>query len=183
MRGGKHVTRCPHSNDLRQVRPASNVAPPVAPRLPCLIVPSPVRQASHSGAMRPTATLAQASGSLEAKPTAELTPISGIQLAQLAPDRHSRLNIVPFAVMATAYCTALKQRALRATPRLFLGENPMSTVLCLSIRLLSSLRHAHESLASRASLPQNIDSCKQARSSCGELLRLKDDAGRRLSVA
>jgi hypothetical protein len=54
------------------------VAAAIAPHLPCLIVPPPVWQAAHSGAMRPAAALAQAAGSLEANAPAELTPMSRI---------------------------------------------------------------------------------------------------------
>jgi hypothetical protein len=90
VRSGKHDMRCPHPDDLLQVRPTSDAPASVAPRLPCLIVPSPVWQAVHSDAMRPAAALAQASGSLEANPPAELTPMSRIQAAQLSSDRHSR---------------------------------------------------------------------------------------------
>jgi hypothetical protein len=55
---GKHDMRRPHANDLLQVGPTSAASASVTPRLLCLIVPSPVRQAAHSGAVRSAATLA-----------------------------------------------------------------------------------------------------------------------------
>jgi hypothetical protein len=78
MRGGKHDMRCPHLGYLLQVGPTSNAPAAVAPRLPYLIVPPPIRQAAHSGTMRPAAALAQATGALEANAPAELTPMSRI---------------------------------------------------------------------------------------------------------
>jgi hypothetical protein len=90
VRGGKHDMRCPDPSDLLQIRPTSGAPPSVAPRISCLIVPSPVRNAAHGGAMRPAATLAYASGPFEAHTPAELTPMSGIQAAKLWPDRHGR---------------------------------------------------------------------------------------------
>jgi hypothetical protein len=93
VRSGKHDMRCPDPSDLFQIRPTSNAPASVAPRLPCLIVPSPVRQAAHSSAMRPAATLAYASGSLEANTPTELTPMSGIQAAKLSPDRHGHPDL------------------------------------------------------------------------------------------
>ena len=84
VRGGKHDMCCPHPNDLLQIRPTSDASPPVAPRLPHLIVPSPIRQAAHSGAMWPAAALAHAAGALETNPPAELAPMSRIQVAELA---------------------------------------------------------------------------------------------------
>jgi hypothetical protein len=93
VRGGKHDMRCPHLSDLFQIRPASDAPASVAPRLPCLIVPSPVRNAAHSGAMRPAAALAYAASPLEANPPAELTPMSRIQVAKLSPDRHGHPSV------------------------------------------------------------------------------------------
>ena len=78
MRGGKHDPCRSQAHHLFQVGPTSNAPPPVTPCLPCLIVPSPVRQAAHSGAMRPAAPLAHAAGTLEANMSAELTPMSRI---------------------------------------------------------------------------------------------------------
>src|SRR5512132_1898052 len=74
VRSGKHDMSCSHPNGLLQIRPTSDAPPPVAPRLPCLIVPSPVRQTAHSGAMRPAAALAYTGCSLKANAPAELTP-------------------------------------------------------------------------------------------------------------
>ena len=76
VRSGEHDMRCPHVRDLLQVRPTSNAPATIAPRLPCLIVPSPVWQAAYSGAMRSAAALAYAAGSLEANAPAELIPMS-----------------------------------------------------------------------------------------------------------
>src|SRR5512132_3087747 len=75
VRSGKHDPGRSQAHHLFQVGPTSNAPTSVAPCLPCLIVPSPVRQASHSGAMR-AAPLAHAAGALEAHPPAELTPMS-----------------------------------------------------------------------------------------------------------
>jgi hypothetical protein len=88
VRSGKHDMSCSQPHHLFQVGPTSAAPALVAPCAPCLIVPSPVRQAAHSGAMRPAAALAYAGCSLEANAPAELTPMSRIQAAQLSPDRH-----------------------------------------------------------------------------------------------
>src|SRR5512132_1576265 len=93
VRSGKHDMSCSHPNGLLQIRPTSDAPPPVAPRLPCLIVPSPVRQTAHSGAIRPAAALAYTGCSLKANAPAELTPMSRIQAAQLSPDRHGRPDL------------------------------------------------------------------------------------------
>jgi hypothetical protein len=93
MRGGKHNMRCPHLSDLLQVRPTSDASAPVAPRLPCLIVPSPVRQAAYSGPMRPAATLTHAACALEANAPAELAPMSRIQIAEVSTDRHASRDV------------------------------------------------------------------------------------------
>jgi hypothetical protein len=93
VRSGKHNMRCPHLSDLLQVRPTSDASAPVAPRLPCLIVPSPVRQAAYSGPMRPTATLAHAAGPLETHAPAELAPMSRIQFAEFSTDRHASRDV------------------------------------------------------------------------------------------
>src|SRR5512132_4397953 len=78
VRSGKHDQGRSQANHLFQVGPPSNAPTSIAPCLPCLIVLSPVRQAAHSGAMRPAAPLAHAAGTLEAHPPAELTPMSRI---------------------------------------------------------------------------------------------------------
>jgi hypothetical protein len=90
MRSGKYDSRCPDPSDLLQIRPTSNAPASVAPRVSCLIVPSPVRNAAYSSAMRPAATLAYASGPFESHTPTELTPMSGIQAAKLSPNRHGR---------------------------------------------------------------------------------------------
>ena len=78
VRSGKHDTCRSQPHHLFQVGPTSDAPASVAPCSPCLIVPSPVRQAAHSGAMRPAAPLAHAAGTLEAHAPAELTPMSRI---------------------------------------------------------------------------------------------------------
>jgi hypothetical protein len=90
MRGGQHDARCPLPHHLLQVGPAGGATTPVAPRLPRRIVPSPIRQAAHSGAVRPAAALAHAVGTLEADASTEFAPMRRIEVAKLPSDRHDR---------------------------------------------------------------------------------------------
>jgi hypothetical protein len=118
VRSGKHDMRCSHPNGLLQIRPTSDAPPPVAPRLPCLIVPSPIRQTAHSGAMRPAAALAHAASTREANTPAELTPMSRIQAAQLSPDRHDRLDVAHWGskLLTDIVSERLKLGLARAAP-------------------------------------------------------------------
>jgi hypothetical protein len=93
VRSGKHDPSRSQAHHLFQVGPTSNAPTSIAPYLPCLIVPSPVRQAAHSGAMRSAAPLAHAAGTLEAHPPAELTPMSRIQIAEFSTDRHASRDV------------------------------------------------------------------------------------------
>jgi hypothetical protein len=104
VRSGKHNMRCPHLSDLLQVRPTSDASAPVAPRLPYLIVPSPVRQAAYSGPMRPAATLAHTAGPLETHAPAELAPMSWIQFAEFSTDRHASRDIEQWDSKCYRYC-------------------------------------------------------------------------------
>ena len=76
--GRKDDTRCPYSNDLFQVRPASTAPPPVTPGLPFWIVPASIRKGAHSDPMRPAAVLTYPAGALKAHPPAQLFPVSRI---------------------------------------------------------------------------------------------------------
>ena len=92
MRGGEHDARRPQPRHLLQVGPAGNTATSVAPRLPVRIVPPPVSQAAHGGAVRPAAALADAAGALETDAPAEVAPMGGVEVAELSPDRHGVLK-------------------------------------------------------------------------------------------
>lgn len=86
---GKHDPGCSQPHHLFQVGPTSSASASVAPVLLCLIIPPPIRQAAHHGAMRSTTALADAGCSLEANAPAELTPMGRIEIAEFSTDRHA----------------------------------------------------------------------------------------------
>jgi hypothetical protein len=89
---GKNDTGLPHPGYFLDVGPASGTTTAIAPGLTSGIEPASIWQNAYDLAMGPSASLANAAGTLEAHMSAELRSVDRIEPAHLSPDRHHRLR-------------------------------------------------------------------------------------------